>query len=905
MLFVLLPCVLGGVAADRGMRLLYTGESQTTAFDLAQDVRRIIAEAQPGPGVLRRFEEDGMEAENEVRDSGLERVFPASHSEGVLPTGFYEFLTTSQPVPPFTETAWKKVFGVRFDPVVFRRYPGKPVEVRWGRVSAWLVWRPVSKGSCRLALYRVRSQAKLLERALEQRLLEGASFGAAGVIDRKGRRWWGKIGLPLDRIRDIWKRRTSDNRQDEGWEIRDGHVCHLERMQGGLLLYLDRDLSPLSKAVCDGSLWKWFFGILATGSILFFLVQNSVYGAPLAIRLWGLFSYVIFVPLLGVGVLVLGIHEDREGIRQRELVQQARNELSKFDDGFREEERRMARMFLRLSRHPSLDSGDKEAFSRAVQPLLNSGMIDRIDTTDWKNQTWFKRNVGISDLGLERISALLSEFSITEKIARDVGIESPKKSPVLLMTQDVLEFPLFGFFSLMRKPGSVQLFQSGQSTFYSFWLGARQAKRPVAYLNISRSFIGAVEDYLKRTIVQNRTVRLLAHVRSSGLFYGIGQRDPVLRALVGALSRSNEDQLGITRLREKEFLAVGIPGDRLTGVDLVALVSLDKSREEAALFRERVGWCVGLSLLIGFLCAQLLSQNLLTPIGQLTEGIAALRRRNKEYRIPIGDRDELGKMALAFNTMLENLVEIDLAREVHETLIAGHSEPPKGYEVALKVIMSAHLGGDYADSILLPDGRYIFLIGNVPLQGVGGALTVAMAKAAVAMQVAEQTDEHVAGKDEKDFLVGLNRTLYEIARPEQLNCMVGTIDPAHHSLHVVAADHPFPFLWRAASHTLAEIGNPGWALGVKPDLDVCPVNLDLAEGDTLLFFSSGVLRAKSPNGLEFGREQLRELFSAGVGNSPEKIVRQVEAALKAHLSGNLPVDDMTVLALRRMPGEKD
>ncbi|MBF0499445.1 MAG: SpoIIE family protein phosphatase [Candidatus Riflebacteria bacterium] len=953
LLFVILPCVLAGLAADRGIRLLRTGEARNATLALAQEARRIIADAVPETTIERDFRHGTLGAgltllQNFPDSSSLSNDALTGRLTGQLPEDLPDFLNGNASATPSQITSWHRLFVVHFDPEAFRRQPGKAIQVRWGREIAWLVWdRPrdrrrhagqlsdksqgsdynrvpapdsagrntarrdvnintapekrqsVEPSGCRIWLVAVRSNAMLLKRSLDGRLAEMAITGAAGVVDRAARHWWGRSGFPEDRVRDSLRQRAATGtRKKSGdvYDVRDGRVSHLERLRGGLILYLDRELSSLSRTVDEGRFVWWSFVAVIMGTFLFIRMCDSAVDAPLSLRLWALFSYVIGLPLLGVVVLGLGIHVDRDGIRQRELVQMARHELMAFDDGFREEEGRMTRWFLKLSQHPALDAGRKDLFENAIEPLFKDGMIDRVEARDWNNQSWLKRDAGDMDRGMDRITELISEYAVSEKAYRDAGVEPPKKSSLLMMMQEILEAPLFGFSELLRKPGIVQSFRSGQSMFYWFWIHARNRTHPIAFFTLGRSSEAAMQAYLSRNIVHNRQIRLVAKSRETGKWFGILRPDRVITAVADAIGRSGEEQLGMTIRGGVEYLVVGIPGMRLTGVDLVGLVPLSKAREEADLFIGRIGWGIGLSLLIGFLCVGLLSEGLLRPLSDLTEGIAALRRRETEHRIPVRGGDELAKMAYAFNTMLENLVEIDMARDVQETLIVSSPKVPVGYETAVKVMLNPHLGGDYTDSAILSDGCYVFLTGTVPTQGIGGALVAAMVKAAVAMQSSEQS-----GSD--CFFAGVNRTLYEVARPHSLQCVFGLLEPNTHRLSLASADHGFPLLWRNSEKTVSVVGKPGRALGVSPDLNVGFQELTFAEGDLLFLFTVGVIRAIGAAGEQFGFDRMRKIVADKAAEGPDAVVNAMGKALNEHLAGRSSIDDLTVFALRRKPAE--
>ena len=113
----------------------------------------------------------------------------------------------------------------------------------------------------------------------------------------------------------------------------------------------------------------------------------------------------------------------------------------------------------------------------------------------------------------------------------------------------------------------------------------------------------------------------------------------------------------------------------------------------------------------------------------------------------------------------------------------------------------------------------------------------------------------------------------------------------------VNAGHPRPLLWRQGElvddlhcETSLPLG-----LGYVPT-EVAQVSLQ--PGDAVLFFTDGVVEARSPQGDLFGRDRLGRLWleAAAAGDLPAEILRRLCHSVLAHQQGQLQ-DDATLLLL--------
>jgi len=85
-------------------------------------------------------------------------------------------------------------------------------------------------------------------------------------------------------------------------------------------------------------------------------------------------------------------------------------------------------------------------------------------------------------------------------------------------------------------------------------------------------------------------------------------------------------------------------------------------------------------------------------------------------------------------------------------------------------------------------------------------------------------------------------------------------------------------------------------LGVFDDAQLAEDELRLAEGDTLVLYTDGVIEERGERGA-FGEDWLAAVLQAAAGATAAEIVDRIERAVLAHGSGE-PRDDIAILAVR-------
>ena len=304
------------------------------------------------------------------------------------------------------------------------------------------------------------------------------------------------------------------------------------------------------------------------------------------------------------------------------------------------------------------------------------------------------------------------------------------------------------------------------------------------------------------------------------------------------------------------------------------------------------------ALLAAFLGATLLSRFFVVPIADISRGIEAIQRRDDQHRIPIHRQDEFGAVITAFNRLFTEFKELQYGRIVQESLLPGDPPVPPGYDVCCFRHSATDLAGDYHDVFKLPDGNWVFILGDVTGHGVSAALAAAMAKATVEYQA-------LAGWSfPSEVLDRLNALFFRELKPRNKYMTLGCLrlNPTTHEIVFGNAGHPFPMIFRREAVKIEEISAPHLPLGMKATWVPDERLASLAPGDALMLYSDGFIECQNTRGEEFGIDGLSALWLRLMTQSlplPEVFAHMKRELDEFRIPGPYP-DDVTLVILRRL-----
>ena len=197
------------------------------------------------------------------------------------------------------------------------------------------------------------------------------------------------------------------------------------------------------------------------------------------------------------------------------------------------------------------------------------------------------------------------------------------------------------------------------------------------------------------------------------------------------------------------------------------------------------------------------------------------------------------------------------------------------------------VGGDFYDVFEMGRGRWGIAVGDVCGKGASAATVTALARYTLRATALHESDpRHILGV--------LNEALMRHA-PEQRFCTVAcaALEPGRARLEIANGGHPPPLLLRAGR--VEALGGSGTLLGVLDEPPLAGREVELRSGDTVLFYTDGLIDAHAPRRL-LPLEELAAALADCRGLSPPEVAARMEALALEGTEGP-PRDDIAILVL--------
>lgn len=292
-------------------------------------------------------------------------------------------------------------------------------------------------------------------------------------------------------------------------------------------------------------------------------------------------------------------------------------------------------------------------------------------------------------------------------------------------------------------------------------------------------------------------------------------------------------------------------------------------------------------------------------VNRIEKGTKAVERGDFLYRINMKRSNQLGEMAQSFDHMTQSIAsllasvaekerlqsEIAIAATIQRNLLPKEGPQFRGVSFSAHFEPTASIGGDYYDVFNLDKAHLAVAIGDVSGHGLSTGLVMAMVKAAITTLVEE-------GADETSLFHRLNELVHRSTERRAFMTLAFTIfDLERGTIRHTNAGHLYPYLLRNGKQPVA-IESPSLPLGVRSEIRPRTIEIDLQEGDAIVYLSDGIVEAQDENGDPFGFDQLETLLAAQTERSPSIIRDAILRAVARHSGDRAADDDRTVMVLR-------
>jgi serine phosphatase RsbU (regulator of sigma subunit) len=231
--------------------------------------------------------------------------------------------------------------------------------------------------------------------------------------------------------------------------------------------------------------------------------------------------------------------------------------------------------------------------------------------------------------------------------------------------------------------------------------------------------------------------------------------------------------------------------------------------------------------------------------------------------------------------------ELDLAKQIHESVVPPVSLRTSCVEVFGRSDPSSEMGGDLIDAIERRAGVDIYLA-DVSGHGVGAGIVMGMVKSAIRMCLRNEPPL-------ESLVTDLNAVLTDLTRPNMFATFACLRIPVDGPIQYALAGH-LPILHAiASSGEVREIPNQHLPLGITFDEDYLSGTLTASPGDTLAILTDGLTEVQNADGKELGFAAIREAFRANSSRSLPELHDAVVAAARSH---GPQLDDQSLILVR-------
>jgi serine phosphatase RsbU (regulator of sigma subunit)/ketosteroid isomerase-like protein len=200
--------------------------------------------------------------------------------------------------------------------------------------------------------------------------------------------------------------------------------------------------------------------------------------------------------------------------------------------------------------------------------------------------------------------------------------------------------------------------------------------------------------------------------------------------------------------------------------------------------------------------------------------------------------------------------ELQVARSIQQASLPKEVPILEGWQISTLYRPAREVGGDFYDFHLLSEGKLGLVVGDATGKGVPAALV--MSTTCGMLQLAAQS---LDSSSPSEVLARVNETLLARIPPNMfVTCFYCILDPESGSLSYANAGHDLPYL-RHRNGEAEELRARGMPLGLMPGMSYEEKEIVFDAGESVLFYSDGLVEAHDPKGEMFGFPRLRELVA--------------------------------------------
>jgi serine phosphatase RsbU (regulator of sigma subunit) len=219
--------------------------------------------------------------------------------------------------------------------------------------------------------------------------------------------------------------------------------------------------------------------------------------------------------------------------------------------------------------------------------------------------------------------------------------------------------------------------------------------------------------------------------------------------------------------------------------------------------------------------------------------------------------------------------ELRVARLIQQTLLPKEVPDLEGYKLAAYYQPAREVGGDFYDFLKLDDEHLGLVVGDVTDKGVPAAIVMATTRTMLRAS-AQRLDSP------GEVLKRVNDVIVRDIPPNMfITCLYAILNLESGLLRYANAGHDLPYRRRSRRRSSSKSNNGGGGaeelrargmpLGLLPGMSYEEKEIVLDRGDSVLFYSDGLVEAHDPERKMFGFPRLQGLVGAHRSDGPAMV----------------------------------
>lgn len=419
----------------------------------------------------------------------------------------------------------------------------------------------------------------------------------------------------------------------------------------------------------------------------------------------------------------------------------------------------------------------------------------------------------------------------------------------------------------------------------------------------------------------NASGELISHssVDETVLHNWTPQSHPILAKLAGGVRL--KESLEITEGKERYFCSLAD-----THIGDLSIVSQVAESQAFYAIKQLLRYCLIVALgtlYVSFLISLFFSGRLTSNIKKLEKVATEVGKGNLDIQVDIRSNDELQSVGETFQAMtgkVKQLLvhsaerarmeqELKMASTLQGTLLNKNDISIPGLELRSFYRPASECGGDFWDFHHAGE-KLTVLIGDATGHGAAAAIVTSLAKSCFCtLNLSKDADK----LSSTDYLSRINETLFESANGKLgMTMCLFQIDLKNNNVEFSSAGHEFPLLLKAQAESKEQDKKPqkpeplvvrGERLGFFTKTKFSAKSFSMAEGDTVLVFTDGLIEINGTNGKPWGERGLEKSLIAcqnlGLEETRDKIAQDFTNFL-----GKSPItDDVTFIIFRKIAAD--